>query len=146
MQLYSFKSVSGAFSHPDVGAFSFAGQVGMGQMTVENATERTAHDVAADGTVMVSYVAGDNGSAVIEIQQTSQLHAFLLGWYNTIKTNADAGDPTNWAAATLTIRNLLDGSGHVLTGISPSKNPPKPYGAQGQKVTWTLMAADVQSS
>src|SRR5579872_3173443 len=108
-------------------------------------TERTVHDVASDGTVMVSYVAGDNGQVNVEVQQTSDLHAFLLGWFNTLKTLADGGDVSNWATAAFTIRNSVDGSTHIATGVSPSKPPDKVYTAQGQHLVWTLHCADLQS-
>ena len=38
-----------------------------------------------------------------------------------------------------------EGTSHTASGISPQKVPDKPYQAQGQKVTWVLMCADVQS-
>jgi hypothetical protein len=145
MSTYSFKDTAGAFTHPLAGAFLFAGQIGMNQAHVSMATEKTTHNLAADGNVMVSYIAGDNGSIALEVQQTSDLHAFLLAWYNTIKTLADQGNVTNWATAAITLRNLVDGSIHEATGVSPSKIPDKVYAAQGQNITWTLMAADVQT-
>lgn len=142
---YSFKDTSGAFNHPLVGTFRFAGQIGMGQFSVSMTTERTTHDVAADGLVMPSYIAGDNGNISIEVQQTSLLFAFLLAWYNSVKAQADNGDVSLWASATLTLRNAVDGSTHVCSGISPSKNPDKVYAAQGGRVTWVLMCGDIQS-
>jgi hypothetical protein len=142
---YSFKDTSGAFTHPIAGAFRFAGQIGMGQFTVSMSTEKSAHDVAADGAVMISAISGDNGSISIEVQQTSDLHRFLLSWYNTIKTLMDNGDVTTWASAQLTLRTILDGSTHICTGISPSKVPDKTYAAQGQRLTWTLMCGDIQN-
>lgn len=145
MTTYSFKDSSGAFTHPLAGAFVFAGQIGLSQLHVAMLTEKSAHDVAGDGTVMVSAIAGDNGNVAIEVQQTSALHAFLLAWYNLIKTALLAGDATDWATAAITIRNTVDGSSHVCTGVSPSKIPDKVYAAQGQRITWTLMAADIQN-
>jgi len=79
------------------------------------------------------------------VQQTSALHAFLLAWYNAVKTAMLGGDVTNWATASVTFRNLVDGSIHECTGVSPSKIPDKVYAAQGQHLTWVLMAADIQS-
>lgn len=143
---YSFKDSSGAFTHPTAGAFPFAGQIGMNQLHVAMTTEKTTHDLAADGTVMPSFISGDNGSVAIEVQQTSLLHQFLLAWYNLIKTAADNGDVSQWATAAIVIRNSVDGSMHVCTGVSPSKIPDKVYAAQGQKLTWTLMCASVQST
>jgi hypothetical protein len=144
MTNYSFKDLTGAFVHPLVGSYILAGgNVGLGQITITNATDRTVHDTAADGSVMVSYIAGDSGAAAIEVQQTSDLHSFLLDWFNLIKTLADNGDVSQWAAATLSLRSLLDGTVHTLTGVSPSKVPDKVYQSQGQRVTWNLMAASV---
>jgi hypothetical protein len=146
MTTYSFKDLTGAFVHPLVGSYIMAGgNVGLGQVTITNATDRTVHDTAADGSVMVSYIAGDSGAASVEVQQTSDLHSFLLIWFNAVKTAADLGDVTNWAAGVLALRNIVDGSIHTLTGVSPSKVPDKVYQAQGQKITWTLMAAAVIS-
>lgn len=146
MKVYSFKDLSGAFSDPLAGDFQFAGQIGMGQITVTMATERTSHDTAADGTVMPSYIAGDSGTISIEIQQTSELQSFLLAWFNGAKTLADQGDLSGWASAKLTLRSLQDGTQHLCRGLSPLKIPDHPYAAQGQKLTWMLMCADIQNT
>jgi hypothetical protein len=143
---YSFKSVSGAFNDPLVGNFTFAGQIGTGRFTVSMAVERTAHDNAADGATMVSYLAGDQGAVDIEVQQVSPLHQFLLNWFNTLKSQADQGNPSDWAGATMTLRDTVNQTGHVLSGLSPSKIPDKPYAAQGQRLTWRIMAAHVVNS
>lgn len=143
---YSFKDISGAFDHPAVGNFLFAGQIGAGHFTVGMSLERTVHDTAADGAVMISYIAGDPGYLDVEVQETSPFHAFLLNWFNTVKTAADQGDPTQWASATVTLRALLNGANHVLVGVSPSKIPDKPYASQGARVTWRLMAGNIQNS
>ena len=142
---YSFLDTTGSFIHPLAGTFIFGGGVanGIGQIIVENTTERTTHDVSADGVVVVNYIAGDNGSVQIEVQQTSALHKFLLAWFNDCKTAADLGDPTNWATAIMTIQNVLDGSIHNISGISPPKVPPKTYSKQQTNVTWHLMAAQM---
>ena len=140
---YSAKDVIMAFFHPEAGTYIMNGNQGMGQFTVMNATERTVHSVAADGSIMVSAIAGDNGSVQVEAQQTSTLHHFLINWFNIVKTSMDVGDVSNWATAVVEITSILDGSKHILTGVSPSKVPDKPYQAQGQNVTWNLMAASV---
>jgi hypothetical protein len=144
MTTYSFKDLTGAFVHPLTGSFILGGgDVGLGQISISMTTDRTVQDVAADGGVMVSYIAGDNGTVAVETQQTSDLHAFLLNWFNACKTAADNGDVSNWAAASISIRNLLDGSTHTMLGVSPGKVPDKVYQSQGQKITWTLPAARV---
>lgn len=146
MTTYSFKDLTGAFIHPLVGQYILGGgNVGLGQISIEMAQDRTTQDVAADGSVMVSYVPGDNGTISIEVQQTSDLHTFLLGWFNASKTAADNGDVSNWAAGAISIRNIVDGSHHTATGVSPGKIPAKVYQAVGQKITWTLPAAKIIS-
>lgn len=142
---YSFKDLVGALTNTVFGvAFSLSGgNVGFGQLTITMATERTSHDTAADGTVMPSYIAGNSGELSIEVQQTSPLHHLLLDLYNLCTTAADNDDVSGWASTTLAFRTLLDGSSHIATGVSFAKVPDKPYQAQGQRVTWRMMAANV---
>lgn len=141
---YSFKDLAGTFVHPLAGTFTFRGQQGLGQITITNSTDRSAQDVSADGAVMVSYIAGDNGTAALEMQQTSPLHKFMLAWYNLCKTAADNGDISAWASAEMHLRTIVGGQVFNLIGISPSKAPDQPFAAQGQKITWSLMVADLQ--
>ena len=140
---YAFKNVVGAFTDPDVGTFPFAGQEGVKQLTIYNATDRTVHDIAADGTIMVSYVSGASGAIEIETQQTSSLHQFLVNWANVKFTESENQDAINFAAAAVKVIDLLNGAVHTLTGVSPLKIPDKGYGAAGAMVTWRLMAANV---
>ena len=145
---YSFKDLVGVLINAAFGVSLplTGGNIGNGQVTIRMSQERTTHDVAADDTVMPSYVAGDNGEIDLEIQQTSSLHHALLGLYNQVKTAADADDLTGWASTVISFRTLLDGSTHVLSGVSFKKIPDKPYHASGQKITWSLMAANVSNS
>jgi hypothetical protein len=138
---YSFLDMTGSLSHPTIGDYVFTGE-GVGQITVAYATERTAHDVAADGSVMVSKVAGNNGTITIECQQTSAVHKWLLAWYNALWEL-----PTSeWATTAIMMRNSSTGGHEYATGVSPQKIGDKPYHAQGARVTWVLMAADIVSS
>ena len=144
---YSFKDLVGVLVNTAYGV-SFpltGGNIGLGQITISMSTERTVHDVAADGTVMPSYIAGDNGTVAIEVQQTSNLHHELLSLYNLSVTAANADDVSGWAGTQISFRTLLDGSTHLLTGVSFGKIPDKPYAAHGAKITWQLMAASVQN-
>jgi hypothetical protein len=92
---------------------------------------------------MPSYLAGNNGTCTIEVQQTSALHHALLGLYNLSVTAADKGDVTGWAATVISFRTQLDGSTHVLSGVSFNKIPDKPYHASGSRVSWELMACNI---
>jgi len=143
--VYSFKDLTGAFTHSLAGAFILNGQIGMGQVVIHMATEKTAQDTAADGTVQISAIAGDSGTIAIECQQTSDLHKFLLIWANIVKTALNNNDISAFATASILLRNVVDGSGHTVSGISPQNIPDKTYASQGGKVNWVLMAADIQS-
>ena len=142
---YSELDIVGSFSHPLVGTFPFSGGIGLNQITITKSGDNTAMDVAADGGVTPSAIADNRGTAVLEMQQTSPMHDFLLSWFNTIYSNLQNNDVSNWSNATLSIRSVNEGSMHFLTGIAPQKVPDKPYAKQNQNVTWTLMAADVVS-
>jgi hypothetical protein len=140
MSTYSFLDVTGSITHPSLGAYTFTGE-GIGEMSISMATDRTAHDLAADGAVMISKLAGSNGTITIQAQQTSSLHNWLLKWYNYLY----AADTDEWAQSNVLIRAPKMGRSHVATGVSPQKIGDTPYQAQGQRVTWTLMCADLQS-
>lgn len=135
---YSFTDLAGSISHPTFGAYLFDG-TGIGSITVAKATDRTAHDVAADGSVMVSKIAGNNGTLTIECQQTSAIHKWLLAWFNVLWQL-----PTSeWASTSITLRNSATGTRHIISGVSPQKEPDTPYQSQGQRVTWNLMCAEI---
>ena len=142
---YSFKDLVGVLVNPVFGVTIplTGGNIGFGSITITMATERTAHDTASDGTVMASYVAGDSGAVDMEIQQTSSLHHELLALYNLCVTAANNEDVAGWLSTTISFRTILDGSTHILSGVSFGKIPDKPYQAAGQKVRWALMAANV---
>jgi len=128
---YSFQDVIVTFKVPYFAAFSSTG-AGLGSISIVPSTTKTIQDVAADGRVMISKVAGNNGTIAITMQQNSLLHKNLLNWYNYINTTASTSD---WASTTVIIANA--------TGVSPQKLADKPYQAQGQMITWTLMAANI---
>ena len=138
--VYSFLDLSGALAHPDLGAYIFTGE-GIGQLTISMTTDKTSHNIAADGVVMVSKIAGHNGQVQIQCQQTSKVHKWLLAAYNALHI----ADTDAWAQMAATLRNTSDGTSHLATGISFQKIGDKAYQAQGQMVTWVLMAADIQS-
>lgn len=142
---YSFKSLTGVLTNPVFGVTIplTGGNIGVGSITIRMTMTRTTHDVAADGTVMPSYVAGDNGEVDIQVQETSAIHAELLGLYNQCVLFADNEDVSGWAANAISFTLLIDGSIHTLTGVSFDKIPDKPYEANGQKMTWKLLAANI---
>jgi hypothetical protein len=142
---YSFKDLAGVLNNPVLSA-SFpivGGNIGNGTLTIRMLTQRTEFETAADGTVMGSYISGQSGEVIIEMQQTSALHHALLSLYNQLVTQAEAGNVANWLSTVLRFRTVLDGSVHTLAGVAFQKIPDKPYATKGQDVTWTLMAASV---
>jgi hypothetical protein len=144
MTLYSFKDLAGVISFPLSGNFILGGgEIGLGQITVDMTTDRTVVDKSSDGSIMMSYVAGDNGTFSIECQQTSDLHVYLLRTFNLAKTAADLGNVAAWAGGAANVRNILDGSQHSLSGVAMSKIPPKVYQEVGQKITWMMHAARI---
>lgn len=135
---YSFGDCEVTFTHPAVGVHQVNGE-GVGSITISMANDKTQHDVAADGSVMISKIAGENGSVSIEIQQTSAFHKWLLGWYNAINLLGAA----SWAAGIIILRDKINGTTITATDVSPQKRPDKVYQAEGQRVTWSLMAGNI---
>ena len=137
---YSFQDLSGALAHPLLGAYAFTGE-GTGSVQIEMASEVSARDRAADGSIMVSKILGHDGSITITCQQTSPLHKFLMGLYNLLYH----GESSMWAQMAGTLRNVATGTSHLLTGMSFMKAAGTPYQAQGQNVSWVFSCADIQN-
>ena len=136
--VYSFLDTVGSISCDLLENYIFTGK-GLGSITVTRATENTTHDVASDGSVMVSKVAGSNGTVTIECQQTSEVHRWLQKWYNAL----ESAPTSEWAGTDMTIKNTNTGVSHTISGVSPRKPGDNAYQQQGQRVQWTLMAADI---
>lgn len=134
---YSFEEVTVTCTHPSVGVETTGSA--LGSISVAMANDVTAHDVAADGTVMVSKMKRRNGTISMSMQQTSSLHRALIAWYNHIE-NANAEE---WAKMTIVIDNERTGENITCTGVSPQKMTDRGYEAQGGQVTWPLMAAEI---
>jgi len=138
---YSFADVSMVISHPAVGQYVATGE-GIGSITTTMTTDKSSHDVAADGSVMVSKIVGNNGTHTISVQQTSGLNKWLLKLYNYLMQ----APTSEWAQIKITIRSPAMQDLIRSTGVSFQKLPDRPYQAQGQQVTWTLMAAEIDQS
>lgn len=134
---YSFVDINMTFSHPAVGVYPMNGE-GVGDVNISYPNDNTAHDVAADGSVMTSKMKANNATITMTMQQTSPFHQFLLNWFNAININTSLG----WAGAVINIQSRLNGENVVAIGVAPQKRPDQPYQKQGTNVTWTFMAAD----
>lgn len=135
---YSFADVSFTMSHLAVGSFTFTGE-GVGTITVTMANDVTQHDLAADGSVMVSKILAGNGSIALAIQQTSAGHKWLKKWYNYVKVAPTA----EWAKASAVLKNPQLGDQITMSGISPQKRADVGFQAAGQQVTWNMMATTI---
>lgn len=149
-KVYSFKDLSGSFTHPYCNSIVWGGSgsylgIGLKKITITMKSERTEHLVGADGVVIPIYIAGNNGSVTIECQQNSSTHEGLLRWYNLVKNNIDTGDPSEFATAEMTLRSLSAGTGHIIRGISLPQLGEKVYASQGGDVIWILPAANIHS-
>jgi hypothetical protein len=142
---YSFKDLSGAMSSSLAPPFAFAGQLGVGKITVEYVTEHGLMETAADGTVLPVFVAGRAGRITIDVQQTSKFHHYLILWHNLHVTKCTQGDISEWANSAILMRNTLDGSSHEAQGVIPTKIPDKAYAASPTMITWTLLCANLNS-
>ena len=136
---YSFDDVEVTFTHPGIGLYLLNGK-GIGSISVTMSTEKSTHDVAADGSVMVSKIPGDNAAIDIEVQQTSEFHKWLTNYYNFVKL----APASQWANAAIIIRDKVGGALITALDVSPLKKADKPYQAQGQRVTWPFLAANCQ--
>lgn len=138
---YSFADVSMVISHPSVGQFVATG-AGLGSISTSMAQDRSAHDLSADGSVMVSKIKGRNGNHTISVQQTSELNKWLLKLYNYL----EQAPTSEWAGIKIIIRASAMQDLIRSTGVSFQKLPDKPFQAQGQQVSWVLMAADIDQT
>lgn len=135
---YSFLDLTGSFTHPSVGAYTLTG-AGIGEMSIARTNDVSAMDTASDGHVMISKMASPSGMITIQVQQTSDLNTFLMKWYAYIVL---AGTD-EWASANILIRAPKMGISHSAVGVCPQKNADRPYKAQGERITWNLMSAEI---
>jgi hypothetical protein len=136
---YSFTDVNATISHPSYGTYSIQGE-GIGDMTIAKLTDRSVQDIASDGSVMTSKIAGNNGRVDINAQQTSSLHEWLQGLFNYLWQ----ADTSEWAQISATIEAPKMGKSFYCTGGAFVKEPDEPFQAQGQRVSWPILFADIQ--
>ena len=135
---YSFADYNFSIISP-IGTYSVQGN-GVGSVTVTMATTKSIHSVGADGSVMTSKIAGDNGAIAIQVQQTSGLNTFLTKLYNVLK----ASPSSVWTSTQFLITNSAQKEVCTCIGCSPENLPEKPMQAEGQLITWTWLAQNIQ--
>lgn len=111
---------------------------GLDTIVVARANDLTQHDVAADGSVMASKIVTKNGTVQLSVQQTSAAHKLLTKWAQDLML----AKTSDWASTSGTIK-ASSGEVYTLTGVSPQKIPDANLQQSGQKVSWTLMVAEI---
>ena len=146
LYFYSFKDLLVVFSHPLLGELTLVGEVGFNNIGFTYDTERSSQRTAADGSVQISYKAGNSGKCNIQTQQNSPVDQYLIAWANSCYVNGNLQSIANFATATILARSLLNGMQHAASGISPLKMPDRSYAADGQDVTWNLNCGDIETT
>ena len=139
METYSFLDCIISLAFP-TGALTLTGH-GLGEATVSMTETRSVMEAAADGAIMVSKVAGNQGTLSLSVQQVSDAHKFLLAMYNALVI----APPSQWAQGAGVLRSLADQTSHTFFGMCFQKIGDKPYRKQGEMVTWVLLCADIEA-
>lgn len=140
VRVYSFEDTPVTIEHPSVGSFEAYG-TGIGTLSVSFSNDITTHDVAADLAVVVSKSAKKNGNITFEVLQSSELNDWLNKYYNYVV----AAPSSEFALASVTIRNMSTGQYYSCTGVSPQKMPDSSFQSQQQNRSWVLMAANIET-
>ena len=137
---YSFTDATIVLNCPGYGSFTID-KKGAGSVSVGKATTRSVQDVAADGSIMTSKIAGNNGSCNFSVQQTSALDDWLVGLFNYLWS----ADTDEWTKVSCTIRAPKMRKQHICKGGSMEKEADYTYAAQGGQVTWNILFDDIQN-
>lgn len=137
--VYSFDDVSFVISDKSVGTCTITGK-GVGSISIARANDVSQHDIAADGSVMVSKIVTKNGTIALSLQQTSTANKWLKKWFE-YKLAAKSSE---WADTTATLKDNANGDTINISGISPQKRADAAYQNAGQQVTWNLMATKIE--
>jgi len=135
---YSFADISCIITHPALGQHTVVGS-GAKSISISRLNDSTSHDLAADGSVLVSKMASPNGNIIITAHQTSPLNQFLTKMANYIKT----APSSEFAAANIVVRAPNMKKQITSIGVSIQKIPDENFEAAGGTVAWTLMAASI---
>lgn len=140
-KVYGFENITASISHPSCGAMSTK-NTGVGSIGISMLTERTTHDIAADGSIFLLKVEGNNGIISINLQQTSELHRWLLQLAGYVMMTST--DPAVWGEINMSIQDDNMNTAFSCTGGSLIKIPDLNFGAQGQMVNWIIYFCDIK--
>lgn len=138
--VYSFSNITASISHPSTGAISTSNS-GVGSIGISMLTDRTTHDIAADGGIFILKVDGNNGIISLQVQQTSELHRWMLQLAGFLMT--PTVDHKTWAEINMSIQDNNMNTLYRCTGGSLIKIPDLTFATDGQSVTWIIYFADI---
>lgn len=136
--VYSFSDVTLLIKSPRKGNLTITGQ-GVGSIAISRSNDMTQHDIAADGSIMISKIVTKNGTVAISLQQTSEAHKWLKDWLADL-VNASSSE---WANTSAQLDHPEFKEQIIINGISPQKRADASFQNAGQQVTWNLMAAEI---
>lgn len=136
--IYSFADTEVTISHPSYGSYSAYG-TGIGTLSVSYANDITTHEVSADAAVVVSKSVKKNGTVTFDILQASDFNTWLKGFCNYL----EAATTSEFAEATIVIRNISTGDNYTATGVSHQKRPDNSLQSTAQNRQWVMMAANI---
>jgi len=135
---YAFEDVSLVISHPAKGSLTLTGS-GLGSVTVARANDVSAHDLAADGSVMTSKIQARNGTITFVLQQTSE----GANWLRKLNQFLEVAQSSEWTRAVCTITSKVMGVDISCTGMSPQKTPDAAYQQAGQQISFAYMCQEI---
>jgi hypothetical protein len=139
---YSFADVTCVVSHDLVGQKSATGE-GIGKITVSYLDNLTESDLGADGAVMVTKVESSRAKITLEVQQTSSINKFLIGYANTVRNAASS----YWAKGAIAIKENFDNGIKISASYcSLVKRPDHSNAQQGDHVTWEFLSTHTEEA
>jgi hypothetical protein len=135
---YAFEDLAVVFSHPSKGSLTLTG-AGIASATVARANDVTAHDLAADGSVMASKIQARNGTVTLVVQQTSE----GAKWLRKLNQYLEVAASSEWTQAVCSISSKVMGVDIRCTGVSPQKTPDGDYQQSGQQVSFAYMCQTI---
>lgn len=135
---YAFEDLAAVFSHPSKGTLTMTG-AGLVSVTVSRSNDVSAHDLAADGSVMTTKQQARNGTLTIVVQQTSA----GANWLRKLNQYLEVASSAEWAQAVCSISSKVMGVNINCTGVSPQKTPDAAYQATGQQVSFAYLCQTI---
>lgn len=135
---YAFEDLAVVFSHPSKGTLTLTGS-GLVSATTARATDVSAQDLAADGSVMTSKIQARNGTLTIVVQQTSE----GANWLRKLNQYLEVAASSEWTKGVCSISSKVMGVDVSCTGVSPQKTPDGVYQSTGQQVSFVYLCQTI---